>query len=38
VEILEKVAFFDIFWSVMSPNYSKLNMKACLSLQKHPVL
>ena len=31
--ILEKFAFLEIFRSVMRPNYSKLNMKACLSLQ-----
>lgn len=30
--------FLDIFWSVMSQNYSKWNMRACLYLHLHPIL
>ena len=30
--------FLDIFWSVMSPNYSKWNMRARLSLHQCPIL
>ena len=35
---LKNSHFWTFFRSVMSPNYSKLNMKACLSLLEHPVL